>query len=519
MTNLVLTFYNQVAGRVGSKVSDKIVCGYIYSDYLYPPSKGIPAIAPNLFLVIAPSINYGYRLYHARARRDFDYLLKSWAAATGNLSYYDLPVTHEQSIGAPNPTAIELLRYIYPRLVKFGYKGIYVYGTAWGQGALTNYLLAKLNWNPAENIDELTKDFYMRAYGPKAAPVMQRLFEVIDIANKKFHLSNSKADWRLTSEGIRQIYVANLPVIEKLYTEAAMKTITPAQKTRLEMFETAMAVFYQYLLKNKFIKPNPRSPFLRNNRQISNMLQSGNKVAKLALGLKYEKQTVAQITRISRVEPVPAISSRGKMKRFFLRGPTRVLLYATRDNQAVIRFPKVRLFGESAKYQIRDVNGRTMTQGLLMKGLSVDFRVKAGTVYYLDVISKKSIYFIKVRGCRFAIKPTFMGKNLHFSNKLTPLYFWLPERRAFSVTINSPSLKETGAAVLYDPSGAKQGAMDTSGQLSATLGIDQTRSKKGFWCLAWKRPRQGNVDDIYLQFGGIEPWVVTDPDKPLKIKN
>ena len=71
VTPLILKFYNDVAWIVGRQFPDRLLCGYVYAQYLYPPSAGIPPMEPNVCLVVAPSIDYGYQLFRPGVRQDF----------------------------------------------------------------------------------------------------------------------------------------------------------------------------------------------------------------------------------------------------------------------------------------------------------------------------------------------------------------------------------------------------------------------------------------------------------------
>mgnify|MGYP001409243543 CR=1 FL=1 len=68
VTPLVLKFYNDVAGLIYEQNSDRIVSGYIYMDYLYPPKDGVKSLAPNLWLIVAPHISYAYMMYKPEVR-------------------------------------------------------------------------------------------------------------------------------------------------------------------------------------------------------------------------------------------------------------------------------------------------------------------------------------------------------------------------------------------------------------------------------------------------------------------
>jgi len=249
VTPLVLDFYRNVALQVGKNFPDRILCGYIYAAYLYPSMQGIPELPDNLCLVLAPNISYGYGLYRDATRRDLEELLSRWSKAAPHVAYYDLPVNLLQSVGAPNPPGIEILAYLYPRLADAGMRGVYMYGvSAWGHGALTNYILAKLNWNPHADVNALALEFFLRTYGQNAGPVMQKLYERLDFANKQFHEQKSDAGYRLTLPLLQTVYTPLLPDIQRLFGEAQRGANSPEQRNRLWMFQVNMNRFMHYLL-------------------------------------------------------------------------------------------------------------------------------------------------------------------------------------------------------------------------------------------------------------------------------
>jgi hypothetical protein len=262
ITPLVLDFYRNVAEQVGKKVRDRILCGIVYADYLFPPTQGIPEIPDNLCLVLAPNISYGYGLYREQTRRDLEELLQRWPKVVPTISYFDLPVNILQSIGAPNPPGVEILAYLYPRLADAGMRGVYMFGiSAWGQGALTNYLLAKLNWNPRADVNELAREFFLRAYGPEAGPFMQALYARVDAANKQFHVQDPDARHYLTPALLLTVYQPLIPEIQSLFGDAQRAEMTAEQRQRLWMFQVNMNRFMNYLQEAGIADLDPKSIF------------------------------------------------------------------------------------------------------------------------------------------------------------------------------------------------------------------------------------------------------------------
>jgi hypothetical protein len=89
VTPAILNFYNEVGKIVGQKYPDKVLAGYVYAAYVFPPHEPIP-LQPNVFLVWAPSFDYGFTLHRPELREQWEGLLAQWTETTDNIAYYDL---------------------------------------------------------------------------------------------------------------------------------------------------------------------------------------------------------------------------------------------------------------------------------------------------------------------------------------------------------------------------------------------------------------------------------------------
>jgi hypothetical protein len=235
VTPLILKFYNDVAALVGREFPDRKLAGYIYQDFLYPPTAGVPKLEPNLFLVVASDISYGYQLYRDSVRADWEKILAAWSAETRQISYYDLFNWLDASNGALTPPAPEILNFAFPRFVKYGLRGLYLYGTQeWSQAAVSNYTLARLSWNPALDANAVSDEFYRRAYGAAAGARIREIGLLLDGAVKTFYQRNLTAHWAMTTLYLNEVLAANYARVEALFLEArtAAATATPAQRAR-----------------------------------------------------------------------------------------------------------------------------------------------------------------------------------------------------------------------------------------------------------------------------------------------
>lgn len=521
VTRLVLDFYNNVALNVGKQIPDRLVCGYVYSIYQYPPSAGIPKLEPNLCLVAAPTFSYGYGLYRPEARADFEKIMKAWSRSTTHLGYYDLPVKFEQALGAPNPPGLEILKFMYPRLASYGVKEVYVHGVSgWGHGAVTNYLLARLNWNPNANVDELAKEFFTQAYGHKAGPVMARFFDLLDSATKKYHQAHPKANYALSRQSLQGIYVPIFPELEKLYAQAQMLASDPKQQLRLRMLQMNLAVFQKYLFLQKLIEENRRSPFYKTDAEIAEFLSSSPDV-KFSLDPQSIQAPDLPVDAISIASADQPTRNSRPMEKFLLRGQSRIALYPSYDGEVTVSISELTLAEDWARYTIRNQDGVVMEKGDIGTDKVLRFKAKVKQIYLLDIYADSARYHLKVDGARFAIKAGIQERGLHFYAKLTPLYFHVrADSGAFSVTIVSDKAGKSVAADLVSPSGEIVASMDTKGRLVDSAQVSGLKAKPGFWSIMWKSPWVGSFDDVWVQLDKkLAPWVIVEPDKRIIVES
>ena len=226
--------------------------------YLYPPTGGVPPMEPNVCLVVAPSIDYGYQLFRPGVRQDFAMLFKTWGRAARTTAYYDLPSQLEQTLSAPTPASARILGFALSTAASSGMKGVYLHGLPdWGYGAATNYVEARLAWNPHADAAALVDEFYRRAYGPASGAIMKQVNDRLEEILDKFYLSHPKASYSLTPEMLRDVYARLYPDIERSYARALERCADPAARSRLEMFGRSLILLRWNLLREHLIDDAP----------------------------------------------------------------------------------------------------------------------------------------------------------------------------------------------------------------------------------------------------------------------
>jgi hypothetical protein len=272
LTPMILKFYNDVARIVGRQFPDRLLCGYVYAGYLYPPSAGVPAMEPNVCLVVAPSIDYGYQLFRQSVRHDFASLLKTWGRAVHTTGYFDLPSQLVQTMSAPTPASAGILGFVFSTAAASGVKAVYVYGVPdWGYGAATNYVEAKLAWSPYADAHALVAEFYQRAYAPASGVVMGQLNDRLEAALEQYYVSHPKANYNLTPDMQREVYVRLYPDLERSYLSALALCADPAARTRLEMFGRNLILLRWNLRRDNLLADTP-SPLARSDVEMRKLL-------------------------------------------------------------------------------------------------------------------------------------------------------------------------------------------------------------------------------------------------------
>jgi len=281
----ILKFYNEVARSVGKEFPDRVLCGYIYWSYIYPP-KDIKSVRveKNLVPVIASSISYGYRLWRPDVQKKWTFIMDSWQKILPKFGYYDLPVRFEQTLGAPNPPGLKILKFLYPDVKNRGCPIIFMYGDpAWGCSAAQNYLLAKLAWNASMDIDAAFEEFCDRAYG-KGGRDISKMFHLIDNAMEQYYIANDGYNYHLKDGQLRDVYAANFDAIERLYFTAKEKIRSTAAANRLDMLGQNLVIFHWNLRTRGFLKNPEASGFYRTDKAVKEFISKNKDSLALCLG-------------------------------------------------------------------------------------------------------------------------------------------------------------------------------------------------------------------------------------------
>lgn len=511
-TSLVLKFYNDVAKTLQSEFPDKRVCGYIYSDYLYPPLQKDFFIEKNVCLVVAPHISYGYGLYKEKNRRDYEYILRSWSKTVDTIAYYDLPSIYIQSVGAPNPPAIDLLAYIYPFVHKQGYKGVYMYGSAaWGHAAMSNYILAKLNYNPSLDPSVIMDDFLLSAYGEKSAPHIKHIYNVLDTANRDFHAKNITMNYRFTQDVVRQLYLPIIHDISRSYNLAINAAVDDKNIARLNMLGMNLDGFVTYLhdigllqdAEKITIKTGAYKKYSGYELAMDPEYHNNDPLEFRVIDMKINLKKILQKIGLYKNANFDVTGYKAGVKRSStaitgnFRGNNNFIFHI--NSKPTLKLNLVANFGENGSYRVISENGSIIRHGKLKKINTIDLStIKLGGFFYLDVKSKSDIYSFEYAGIQMVIDANSTKQGVHFNGHIPDIRFFVGGDDKAILTIYTESIKESIALNLFSPDGKPHDFIDLSGRVSEKLVVD-AKSGVGFWTVSWKKPKHGVVDDVWLK--------------------
>ena len=513
VTPAILRFYNEVGQRVAVKYPDKVLAGYVYAAYVFPPKVPIK-LQSNVFLVWAPSFDYGFTLHRPALREQWETLVAQWTKVTDQIAYYDLPFNLSTESGALNPPGLKILKFLYPRLKQAEMKGVYVYGIeAWGRGGPLNYLLAKLAWNPDAEVDALFSDYCDKAYG-RGAPEMEQLWLLLDQAVEEHFVAHPEARYTLTNDMLKEIYAARWPELERLYRAAEAKVTDPDAKARLQMVGDNLTVCCWNLRQYKLLPEAEQSSFYLPDADFFKFMAAHR--GSLALHPSRDGGGNRKVPKLllARAENVPNAS---ETQLCYFRGDQHFVLYPTGDADAVLSFRNIAARGKLVRYSLCGADGEEIAAGLLSAEVPLTLDGAGSAYYHLFISAGSASFAMNVKGAAWAANGRLTDQGLHFLGKVTPLYFEVPAGlKSFHLSLEATPPGETAVATLYRPDGTEAAKYDCTAKSVDLQAVDAV---PGWWKLVIEPAPVGVLDDVYVMAGEeLSGWFSTEPGGALGVK-
>ncbi len=513
VTPLVLKFYHDVAAEVAKKNPDAKLAGYIYASYFYPPTKGDLKLPDNFYPVVAPAINYGYKLYRDDIRKDFTDAMTAWSKVTSNLFYYDLPNWYDKSAGIVSPAAPELLNLIFAEQVKHKAKGTYIYGnTSWSNFAMGNYVLAKMMWNPKLDAHKLQTEWLVRAYGEQAGRGMDVFYKDLDEKFRAYYQANDKASYRLTDDILKGLYGPAYANMERLFQQAKAKPMTEVQARRLQLIEDNLIVLQWRLRNLRALPADYQSALRRSNEQVGNILLQENPAFELFPGMVSSGPAPAK----ARVQLAPALPpfQQDEVKPVVRHGNV-LLLLPPKDG--TVRLTPQRADGAASfiLYSIKTQDNKQVQTGILNPRTPVIFKAKANTPYYF--YTSAGLTSFQVEGAAAAYQTNISNTGLHlFAKQPTAFYYYVPAGvESWTLKLATQAPGETAKVSVTAPDGQLATTLETGEKTAETATLE---GKSGFWKITVNQAAKGSLDDVWLTFDANLPqWISLEPATPLMV--
>jgi hypothetical protein len=444
VSSLVLKWYRDVAQIVEKEYPQGKLAGYIYSDYVFPPTK-INMKLPNNFTPMLCGIgSYGYQLYKVENQQQWKKVLAAWTkVAPENWFYYDLPnqlwVQHQASnyvqftgnTANVTPPAPEILNLIFSNLITAKIKGTTIFSDpAWSNSALSNYIIAKLMWNPKLDANDLQQEWLQRAYGVPAGKRMELFYQKLNDIFRNYYQqhTSSEANNKLTDDMLQNIYAAHYNELEQLFSQAKGQPATEIQKQRLLMIEDNLIVLQWRLRNAGFLKTDFKSTLQRTDKEVAEIIETKHPdldyfpgVIPLRTSSKSPQFSKLEVKRVTLNKTLPA--SKDELK---LPNKTTYMIYAAKNGKVRIM---PRMVNHGSMFTAYFVMGRrrgTVASGILIKDRPIEFDGEAGQDYYLYVAPRKNIGYDLIIDGAVTAKSTFDATSgtLFLQDENAPLYVY-----------------------------------------------------------------------------------------------
>lgn len=523
-TRIILKFYNDVAKIVGAVFPDRKLGGYIYANYFYPPKDGIPKLEPNLALMLATHVSYGFQLYRPATQANWEKVVSQWGESARkngfDLYYYDLPTAIMQHNGIVMPPAPDILNFIFSRLLKYGFKGAYVYGRpVWPVFGASNYAIAKLKWNPNGDAHTILREYYDKAYGTAAAPYVEKLYGVLDSAYRIYYLAHPEGNYNLSPNHLKEIYGPTYPTVEKHYLTAwNLPNADPIQRERLRLFGEVLSTMQWNLRSLNYLPATYASVLTKTDEEVDQLLTE-NERAQTGVAAQEGKPSVI-IPRVVLNEANTTISTTINNTIIPTFGSAQLLLHVPKTGNVTMQVNEFNGLGEFVRFMLYDNTGTLLKEGGIRTGRKISFDATAGETYILDMPNRRAGLQVAIEGAIPAYKTNrdntrgFRIELDKLKSATLPLYLYVPAgTKEFGITM---SFSSGVIADVYAPDGTRKGELNTTATPSSRFVNRDEKKNNGFWKIVVHKPSDAGKVVAIVPDEHLPQWFLVDPTQLLE---
>jgi hypothetical protein len=338
--------------------------------------------------------------------------------------------------GMITPPGTGILNYLFPLLTKNHIKGFTIYGNVpWSNAAMTNYIDAKMLWNPQLNANDLQREWLTRAYGPQAGAVMEDFYTKLDEWFDAFYNKYDSYSYYAYESLFSHLFAPHYAEMEQLFLQAEKQPMTPEQKARFDLLKDNLIILRWRLANAGYIKANVESPYKRDGAQIAKMMFNGSdptmtedKSFDLFPVLWYSDQPHQEMLKVN-LGAAPAESSTK------IPDAGYILLYAKQAGEINLKASDVdagSAFVGWTLYEPKDQNDfRQAQKGLFYDGVTINFAAKANTLYMIRIttqglISPKLNYTLTIPNAT-ATNGQYADGTLYLKDTKSPFLVIVPK--------------------------------------------------------------------------------------------
>ena len=211
LTDRMVYFWNVIAEQVTKVCPDKLFVVDAYSAYSAPPVQR--TLHPNLVVRFA-ALSYSDEANRQESLRDWD----AWAKAAKLIYFRSNLMLAARRTGMP---LLYMHRFAedFRHLATTGMMGTDLDSCChhWATEGLNYYVVARLHWDPSQNVDAIIDDYCASGFGP-AAKTMRRYFDTLEA----LFTESSKKDREKRGGSFTDAVLADLrSLLEQAKSEAA----------------------------------------------------------------------------------------------------------------------------------------------------------------------------------------------------------------------------------------------------------------------------------------------------------
>lgn len=187
----ILWFVNQVAADVALEFPDVYVGTFAYHTTRRPPRDGIIAPAANVVVRLCDSeCCMAHPIDSCMPNNDFADDLKQWMQLTPNVYIWDYAtIFFHYLLPFPNFRTMAANYRLFSRAGVIGVMEEGAHDAPWSEfSELKQWLIAKLMWNPQQDVDSLASLFIGDYYGA-AAPYIRRYYDLCQDRTAQYHFT------------------------------------------------------------------------------------------------------------------------------------------------------------------------------------------------------------------------------------------------------------------------------------------------------------------------------------------